>query len=156
MAAVQQRVNIWTGSEYTVCVYIYIYIYIFIYLCAASRQQPTCWINFYDPDSENFICVPFKHTHTHTHTHHISLSNQGLQEGYILREYVVKRCEMCILCSSYHIYSCVVSYPALFVIVLCLLWSVEGLHMHISCIATIWYRASHGDIYLWTCARSLF
>jgi len=45
---------------------------------------------------------------------------------------------VCIVCSSYHIYCCSASYPVLFVIVLCLLWSVKGRQMQISCIATIW------------------
>jgi len=32
----------------------------------------------------------------------------------------------------------------MFVIVLCLLWSLKGLEMHINCVATIWYGASNG------------
>jgi len=68
---------------------------------------------------------------------------------------------VCILCSSYHIYCCIVSYPVLFVIVLCLLlfmfmivlcllWSVKVLQMLISCIATICSRASNDAVYVLT------
>jgi len=34
----------------------------------------------------------------------------------------------------------------MFIIVLCLLWSVTGLQMQMSCVATIWFSASKWDI----------
>jgi len=49
-----------------------------------------------------------------------------------------------------HIYCSSASYPVLFAIALCLLWSVKGQHMLISCVATIRLRASDGDIYVLT------
>jgi len=68
---------------------------------------------------------------------------------------------LCIFCVLLTTYTVEVSHPVLFVIVLCLLlfyvyyclcllWSVKGLQMQISCVATIWSRASNGDIYVLT------
>jgi len=68
-------------------------------------------------------------------------------------------CVFCVLLTTYTVVVCFILYCLLvfyvcycfiFVIVSCLLWSVKGLHMQISCIATIWSKASNGDIYVLT------
>jgi len=46
------------------------------------------------------------------------------------------------------LYCLLLCYCFMFVIVLCLLWSIKGLQMQISCIATIWYGASNANIYV--------